>query len=105
MKQMPSDQKYVIAWFKIAEYVNRGEKERALGVYRLLSHSLDDGALVLQLEADILFACDDERCLQIYAKAADEYERQQKTMQKIAVCEQMLAARPSHIPIRMQLVK
>jgi hypothetical protein len=37
MKQTQVD-KHTIAWFKIAECVSRGEKERALGVYRLLSH-------------------------------------------------------------------
>jgi hypothetical protein len=105
MKQMQSDQKYVIAWFKIAEFVSRGEKERALGVYRLLSHSIDDPALAMQLEADILFACNDERCFDVYMRAADEYEKYNKTMQRAAVCEQMLAVRPDHIPVRIQLVK
>ncbi len=60
MKQVPSG-KYTIAWFKLAECVSRGEKERALGVYRLLSHSLDDSALVCQLEGDIFLSFNDKQ--------------------------------------------
>lgn len=104
MKHMDSDQKYVIAWFKIAEYVNRGEKERALGVYRLLSHSIDDPSLVLQLEADILYACQDERCFDIYYKAALDYLKKEKKGQAAALFEQMLLVKPDAMAIRSQLV-
>jgi len=102
MKQMYSDQKYVIAWFKIAEYVNRGEKERALGVYRLLSHSIDDKSLVLQLEADILFACNDDKCFELYHKAALHYLKNEKHGQAAALFEQMLLVK-ADLSIRTQL--
>ena len=36
-----------------SQCVARKEKERALGVYRLLSHSFDDLAFARQLEGDI----------------------------------------------------
>ncbi len=104
MKHIAADQKYVIAWFKIAEYVNRGEKERALGVYRLLSHSIDDPSLVLQLEADILYACDDERCFDLYHKAALDYLKKDKNGQAAALFEQMLLVKPRAIIIRSELV-
>jgi hypothetical protein len=104
MKHMDSDQKYVIAWFNIAEYVNRGEKERALGVYRLLSHSIDDPSLVLQLEADILYACQDERCFDVYYRAAVDYLKKEKNGQAGALFEQMLLVKPSAVAIRSQLV-
>lgn len=104
MKHMDADQKYVIAWFKIAEYVNRGEKERALGVYRLLSHSIDDPSLVLQLEADILYACDDDRCFDLYHKAALNYLKKEKNGQAAALFEQMLLVKPRAIAIRAELV-
>ena len=51
----PSD-KYTIAWFKLAECVAKGEKEKAFGVYRLLMHSLEDQAYAYQLEGDLLDA-------------------------------------------------
>ena len=44
---------YSVAWFKLAEFVTRKEKERAFGVYRLLSHSIADRAFAAQLEACI----------------------------------------------------
>lgn len=104
MKHMDADQKYVIAWFKIAEYVNRGEKERALGVYRLLSHSIDDPSLVLQLEADILYACNDERCFDLYHKAALDYLKKEKKGHAAALFEQMLLVKPHIIGIRAELI-
>ena len=58
MKHLPSD-KYNVAWFKLAECVARGEKEKALGVYRLLVHSLDEPAFIRQLEGDLLLAFKD----------------------------------------------
>jgi tetratricopeptide (TPR) repeat protein len=51
-----SAEQYTIAWFTLAECVSRGERERAFGVYRLLAHSLDDRALVAQLEGDLCCA-------------------------------------------------
>ena len=48
-----------LAWFKLAEFVTRGEKERALSIFRLLAHSIRHDALVVQLEGDILLAFDD----------------------------------------------
>jgi predicted Zn-dependent protease len=73
MKQMQSD-KYTIAWFKIAECVSRGEKERALGVYRLLSHSFNDNAVASQLEADINLAFNEQdQAVVLYRQAIDLY--------------------------------
>lgn len=69
-----------IAWFKLAEFVSRGEKERALGIYRLLSYSITDAALNAQLEGDILIAFSDERALESYHKAILLYNRAQQPM-------------------------
>lgn len=96
MKQAYTDQKYVIAWFKIAEYVNRGEKERALGVYQLLSHSIDDQALALQIKGDILYACNDQRCIEIYEKTVESYLQQKKLMQAAVVLEQIVLIDPTN---------
>jgi predicted negative regulator of RcsB-dependent stress response len=68
--------KFNVAWFKLAEFVGRKEKERALSVYRLLSHSLPDDAFAAQLEGDLFLAfCDDERAVDAYQKAARLYEK------------------------------
>ena len=55
MKQIPSD-KYNVAWFTLAECVSRGEKVRAMSLYRLLVHSIKDGAFACQLKGDLLLA-------------------------------------------------
>lgn len=106
MKQNQSENKYSIAWFKIAECVLRGEKERALGVYRLLAHSLPDTALASQLEADILLAClEFERAFKTYAKAAEQYEKDNRCVQALAVYEHMITMRPDDVIIRAKVTR
>jgi hypothetical protein len=87
MKYLPSD-KYNVAWFKLAECVSRREKERALGVYRLLSHSIDDQAFVHQLEGDILAAFGDlSGAVQQYQNAAELYKKDGRLFEAAAMNE------------------
>lgn len=86
-----SEEKYNLAWFKLAECVSRGEKERALGVYRLLSHSVGDDALSTQLYADILLSFDDkDGAIEKYLQAAELYKKDCKLIEAIAVYEHLL---------------
>jgi hypothetical protein len=62
-----------IAWFKLAEFVGRKEKERALYLFRLLMHSLNDQALIAQLEGDLLAAFGDEKAIESYERAVRGY--------------------------------
>ena len=89
MKQM-SDEKYSIAWFRLAECVSRGQKERALGVYRLLSHSIDDPALAIQLKADLLWTFNDPQAIELYVEAAQAYQKSERFQQAAAVYEHVL---------------
>ena len=79
--------KFNVAWFKLAEFVGRKEKERALGVYRLLVHSLPEESLAAQLEGDLLLAFNDIKALECYVRAAGLYERDGKIIQAIAIRE------------------
>lgn len=88
MKQFHPN-KYSIAWFKIAEFIARGEKERALGVYRLLAHSLDDQPVIFQLEADILLSSHDSRAYEKYEKSALLYCSDGRLLQAAAVYEHL----------------
>lgn len=88
--------KYSIAWFKLAECVSRREKERALGVYRLLAHSFDNRALACQLEADIMLAFNErESAIAKYTQAAQLYEKQGEPMQAIAVYDHIITLQGS----------
>lgn len=90
MKRGQSD-KHTIAWFRIAECVSRGEKERALGVYRLLSHSLEDSAYARQLEGDILLACHDiSAATQRYYSAFELYQKSNRLLQACCVADHLL---------------
>ena len=65
---------YSVAWFSLSECIARGEREKALGVFRLLSHSLTDKALVHQLKGDIYLSFhDDAQAMQEYLAAAEQY--------------------------------
>lgn len=88
MKQ--SSDKYNIAWFKLAEFVARGEKERALGIYRLLTHSFVDQALALQLEADILQSFNDGSSVDRYRQAAVMYEQQERYVESATLYEHII---------------
>ena len=89
MRHLPND-KYNVAWFKLAEFVARGEKERALGLYRLLVHSFNDKALAIQLEGDILLSFNDAEAVECYQRAAEQYVIEEKITQAAAVHEHIL---------------
>lgn len=82
-----ASESYTIAWFKIADFVARGEKERALNVYRLLMHSVPEPAISYQLEGDILLAFDDDAAVDRYHVAANLYKKSGKIPQAISVYE------------------
>lgn len=106
MKHVPQD-KYNVAWFTLAECVARGEKVRALGVYRLLAHSIDDAAFSRQLEGDILLAFQDkEEAINKYKDAAFLYQKNGKLLEAIAVYEHLRDLEPEkldHIKMVVEL--
>lgn len=97
MKQVSSD-KYNVAWFRLAECVSRGEKERALGVYRLLSHSIADPALMQQLEGDLYLSFDDvDSAIARYKKAATLYLQSHRNVEGAALYEHLILLEPHNI--------
>jgi tetratricopeptide (TPR) repeat protein len=99
MNQVQAD-KYNIAWFRLAECISRKEKERALGVYRLLSHSFDNAAVGFQLEGDILCAFNDtDGAIKLYEKAAQTYQDKNQYMQAVAVYDHLFTLQDNQIYI------
>src|SRR5665213_2107866 len=99
MKQMQFN-KHTIAWFKIAECVSRGEKERALGVYRLLSYSFNDNAVARQLEADIYCSFGEhDPAIALYRQAMDLYQKSNRFLEAAAVCEHLMALCPNDLAL------
>ena len=88
MRYIPND-KYTIAWFKLAECVTKGEKEKAFGVYRLLKHSFEDQAYAHQLEGDLLHAFGDERAKEKYEHAAQLYQHNNRLKEAAAIYEEL----------------
>lgn len=85
--KMVASELYNVAWFKLADFVARGEKERALTVHKLLMHSVIDEAISYQLEGDILLAFDDDAALDKYHVAANLYKKAGKIKQAASVYE------------------
>lgn len=76
-----------IGWYSLAQLVSRKEKERAIGVYKLLAYSFDDKAYALQVEADLLWAFDDSRAIEVYVQAAGAYLDSNHTLAALGVYE------------------
>lgn len=104
MKHVDSDT-YNIAWFKLADCIARGEKERALGVYRLLSHSLDDSALAVQLLADILRSFQDPQAIAKYKEAAGMYRANNQLLEAAAVYEHLTTIEPDSVSFRKEMIE
>lgn len=103
MRYIPRD-KYTIAWFKLAECVAKGEKEKAFGVYRLLMHSLEDQAYAHQLEGDLLGAFQDERATEKYAYAAQLYLQNRRFKESAALYEELIFLDPTNARYLQQLI-
>jgi hypothetical protein len=65
-----------IAWFKLSELVMRRERDRAVSVFRLLSHSIADKAFVALLEGELLHVFGDIRAKDACYRAIDLYKSQ-----------------------------
>jgi len=105
MRKIPSD-KYTVAWFKLADFVARREKERALGLYRLLMHSIDDEALSHQLAGDLFLAFDSTaQAVEKYSIAAEQYREQKRLLQAVAVYEQIVGLQQKDLQVLEQLLE
>jgi len=104
MKQIPSD-KYNIAWFTLAECVSRGEKVRALSLYRLLVHSISDQAFTSQLKGDLLLVFQDTTAAELYEKAAELYLKDNRLLEAVGVFEHLLSLDPEKYQYIKVLIK
>ena len=104
MRYIPND-KYTIAWFKLAECVSKGEKEKAFGVYRLLMHSFDDQAYAYQLEGDLLGAFQDQRAIEKYAHAAQLYVQNNRFKEAAIMYEELIFMMPQEITYTKRFIE
>jgi hypothetical protein len=79
-----------IAWFRLAEFVKRKEKERALCLYKLLAHSIADRAVSIQLQGDLYRAFDDTRAIDSYTQAVTLYQKSGREAQSTNLCEHVI---------------
>jgi tetratricopeptide (TPR) repeat protein len=91
-----SSEKANVAWFKLAEFVGRGEKERALGLYRLLVHSLDDLAFIKKLEAELFSRFDMKQAEHLYVDAALLYQKAGQPEEAALIYEHLIRLQPKN---------
>ncbi len=96
MKQSALE-KTSIAWFKLAECIERGEKERALKLYRLLMHSHNHEAYRKKLEADLLVFFDTKKSLIYYHEAIILYEQSGNKQEVIFIYEYLIKIFPQQL--------
>lgn len=96
--------KYSVAWYKLSEFVVKKEKERALGILRLLVHSLNDSAFAAQLEGDLLYSFNDPKFVDSYLKAAQLYEKGQRIIEAVAMYEHLLVISPASLEYIQKLL-
>lgn len=99
-----NEQTSCVAWFKLAELITRKEKEKALSLHRLLSHSLENKAYSLQLEGDILWSLEDFQALEKYQQAAFLYKKDRKIVNAIAIYEHLLTLQPQNFDFLSTLI-
>ncbi len=96
--------KYSVGWYKLAEFVVKKEKEKALGILRLLVHSLNDSAFASQLEGDLLSSFQDPKAIDCYVKAAQLFEKSSKTIEAVSVYEHLLTISPETVEYLQKLL-
>jgi len=84
-----------VAWYKLAELIDRGEKEKVLNLYRLLAYSFEDKAYALQVEGDILWAFEDKAALERYEQAAYLYQKKHKLVSAVAIYQHLVVLEPT----------
>jgi tetratricopeptide (TPR) repeat protein len=97
MNQNQSRGSSSIAWFKLANLIEKREKEKALSVFRLFTHSLRDKAYSLQLEGDMLWSLDDMGLAEEkYANAAFLYQKEKRWVHAVSLYESLIVNNPEN---------
>ncbi len=104
MERQQSVKEKSVAWFKLADLIARGEREKALSVFRLMAHSLSDRAYALQLEGDILWHLESGNASEKYKQAAFLYQKEKRWIDAIAIYEHLLTQDPDSYEILATLL-
>ncbi len=95
-----------VAWFKLAQLVTRKEREKALGLYKLLSYSLENKAYALQVEADLLLALEEnEDAMTKYQQAAFLYKKEKNLVLATSIYEHLRSLNPDNSNFLCTLVE
>jgi len=96
-------EKCSIAWFVLAEFIRKGERERALTMYRLLMHTIDNPAFCIQVEADLLAYLNNPLAIERYKQAAILYSKQHDYQAACSIYEQLVGNEPKNTELQQLL--
>lgn len=85
-----------LGWFNLARLVSKGEKEKAISLFKLLSYSFEDKAFALQVEGDLLKFFDDRSAVDKYIQAAFLYRKESKLVAAASIYEHILSIDPTN---------
>lgn len=94
-----------VAWFVLAEFIRKGERERALGMHRLLMHNIENQAFCAQVEADLFAAFDWQSSVERYKLAAALYTKQNQPEQAAALYELLIWRAPHLTELILLLIQ
>lgn len=102
---VPIEYQASIAWFKLAELVTRGERERAFNIYRLLIHALNDDAYAAQLKGDLWYAFNEyDRAREAYYSAIAWYDFSERPYQSAFVHEKLASIEYNSLSLRLAMI-
>jgi hypothetical protein len=104
VNQKTENRESSVAWFRLAELISHGEKEKALSFYRLLAHSFEDCAYSLQVEGDILWSFEDKCALEKYKQAAFLYCKEQKITAAVSIYEHLFVLQVYNFEVLQYLI-
>lgn len=94
-----------LAWFKLSEFILRGEKERAFGIYKILVLAFDSEAFCALLEGDLYASFNEHKmAFEKYLHAAKLYESAKETFLAAITYESLIKVADKSANIWQQLL-
>lgn len=102
-KRVPTDLSH--SWDKLFTYIQTGDLQRVLALYRLLASTIKDEAYAQKLKADILWVIKPEQAAQSYVSAAELYEQDGRLVQAHTLIKMLTVLEPEVQEYHLMCVK
>lgn len=97
MEQKKNLQNRSVAYYAIAQLIERGERAKALALHKLMAYTVENKAFLLQLEGDILWSFEDEEAFMKYTQAARLYREESKIINALTLYEHLHSLKTNNL--------